>query len=109
MHGGAFLTPSPVFASLDVLALARVSCCGILRRMNTATTTRAVKKNRTVSLDMSEVHKLYELSTRIADATEDVLEQESAYSPAFLATLARAKRDVAEGRVKRIDSLRDLM
>ena len=58
---------------------------------------------------MDEVHKLYELSTRIADATEDVLEQDGAYSPAFLSALDCAKRDVAEGKVKRIDSLRDLM
>jgi hypothetical protein len=79
------------------------------QNMNTATATQTSKKHRTVSLDMNEVHTLYELSTRIADATEDVLEQEGAHAPSFLTALDRAKRDVAEGRVKHVDSLRDLM
>jgi len=66
-------------------------------------------KQRAVSLDMDEVHKLYELSTRIADATEDVLEQEGAYSASFLSDLDRAKRDVVEGKTERVTSLHDLM
>lgn len=77
--------------------------------MNTASTTRTSKKRRPVTLDIDEVHKLYVLSSRIADAAEDVLEQEQAYSPAFLAALARSERDVVEGRVRQIDSLRNLM
>ena len=77
--------------------------------MNTATTQQHTKKRRTVSVPLSEVHALYELSTRIADATEDVLEHEGAYSPSFLSALDRAKREVAEGKVKCIHSLRDLM
>lgn len=66
-------------------------------------------KNSKLSLRPSQIRKLFDLSNYLADLTEELLEESAQYSKKFIKGLKKSEKDVKEGRVKEIKSLRELL
>lgn len=64
---------------------------------------------RQPAINLHDVERLFQLSNKIADSAEDILEQAGAYDPKFLKGIEQAKADVAAGRTTKVGSLRDLL
>ncbi|TSC74830.1 MAG: hypothetical protein G01um101430_749 [Parcubacteria group bacterium Gr01-1014_30] len=65
-------------------------------------------KNSSITLRPQEVRKIFDLSLHLSDITEDLLEENAYYSEDFLRGLKQAEKDLKEGRVKKLKSLREL-
>lgn len=66
------------------------------------------KKYNTVRLGSEEIQRLFVLSSKIADMTEDFLEKRGEYSKEFLSGLKRSLVQARQGKLRKISSLRDL-
>ena len=69
---------------------------------------QATTKNSKLTLRLSQVRKLFDLSNYLADLTEELLEESAQYSKEFIGGLRKSEKDVKEGRIKEIKSLREL-
>lgn len=67
------------------------------------------KQKKTLSVDVNEVKKLFELSAHIADQTEDFLEENGLYNEDFLKGLEQSRDEEKTGKARKVDSLQELM
>lgn len=65
-------------------------------------------KNSKLSLRLSQVKKIFDLSNYLADLAEELLEENAQYSKEFIKGLKKSEKDFKEGRVRKIKSLREL-
>lgn len=70
------------------------------------TMTRKIQGN---SLDLEKIREIFAMSSRIADDTESVLEDSMAFSSNFMRGLNKSLDDAKKGKVKKINSLRDIL
>lgn len=70
------------------------------------TMTRKIQGN---SLDLEKIREIFAMSSRIADDTEAVLEDNMAFSADFMQGLNKSLDDAKKGKVKKINSLRDIL
>jgi hypothetical protein len=66
------------------------------------------KRKTGQSAFLEDVRLLFEVSCRVADVTEDVLDERGAYSKSFLKGLRESLKEAREGKVRRAPSLRGL-
>ena len=66
------------------------------------------RPHNTITLNLDEVRRLFRLSAELADVTEDILEQQGAYSEEFLSGLSRSLQEAREGNLRTVNSLADL-
>ena len=66
-------------------------------------------KNSKIFLPPSQIRKLFNLSNYLADLTEELLEENAQYSKEFIKGLRKSEKDVREGKVREIKSLRELL
>ena len=66
-------------------------------------------KNSKLFLHPSQIRKLFDLSNYLADLTEELLEESAQYSKEFIKGLRKSEKDIKEGRVKEVRSLRELL
>jgi len=71
-------------------------------------TTTKIRQPTTITLDLDEVRRLYTLSTELADATEDMLENQGTYAPEFITGLRQSLKEAKEGKLHAINSLADI-
>jgi hypothetical protein len=64
---------------------------------------------KTVKISLENVQRLFETSNALADLAEDILESQGLYSKEFLESLKQAERDVRDGRIRKINSLDELI
>lgn len=68
-----------------------------------------VPKIRKSVLDLEKIREIFAMSSRIADDTEAVLEDNTAFSASFLRELNKSLDDARKGKIKKINSLSDLV
>lgn len=74
--------------------------------MGMNTMTRKIQGN---FIDLKKVREIFAMSSRIADDTESVLEDNTAFSVDFMRSLNKSLDDAKRGKVKKINSLRDIL
>lgn len=72
--------------------------------MNTTT-----RKIQGTTLDLEKIREIFTMSSRIADDTESVLEDNMAFSLNFMQSLNKSLDDAQKGKIKKINSLRDIL
>ena len=63
---------------------------------------------KTVTLQADKVRQLFALSSSLADYTEDILESQGDYADEFISGLNQSLKEAEEGKLRQINSLRDL-
>ncbi|TSC94057.1 MAG: hypothetical protein CEN91_40 [Candidatus Berkelbacteria bacterium Licking1014_85] len=62
-----------------------------------------------ISLTLQEARKLFILSNRLVDLSEEILENQAAYNPEFLKGLKLSIRQAKQGNTTEISSIMDLI
>lgn len=68
-----------------------------------------IHKIQGATLDLEKVREIFTMSSRIADDTESVLEDNMAFSSGFMRSLNKSLDDARKGEIKKINSLRDIL
>lgn len=68
-----------------------------------------IHKIQGATLDLEKVREIFTMSSRIADDTESVLEDNMAFSSGFMRSLNKSLDDARKGKIKKINSLRDIL
>jgi hypothetical protein len=66
-------------------------------------------KAQGATLNLEKVREIFTMSSRIADDTESVLEDNIAFSSDFMRGLNKSLGDARKGKIKKISSLRDIL
>jgi hypothetical protein len=67
-----------------------------------------LKQSNAVNLKPQELNRLFQISSELSDFIEDILEEQGQYSDDFIASLERSIKQAQQGRVRVLNSLRDL-
>ena len=66
---------------------------------------QTITKNSSLILRPREVRKLFDLSSYLADLTEEWLESNGLYNREFIKGLKESEEDIKKGRIKKAKSL----
>lgn len=66
-------------------------------------------KTSTVTLGYRDLYRLWDASSHLSTIIEDILEAKGAYKKSFVKGVREALHQVKKGKLKKIDSLRDLL
>ena len=69
---------------------------------------QTISQNSSLTLKPHEVEKLFNLSSYLADLSEEWLELKGLYDREFIRGLEESEEDIKKGRVRRVKSLLEI-
>lgn len=67
------------------------------------------KQLKTIPVKPDQLEKLFQLSSTLADLTEDLFEERGVYSQEFLRGLKRSLNEYKQGKITKVNSLQELL
>ena len=67
-----------------------------------------MRTKKKIGLEPETFQELLSLSSRFLDLTDDILEERADYRPEFVASIKQSLAAAKQGKLRRIDSLKEL-